>query len=319
MNDGPYRIHISPMLANDAGLWLNSHDMGEEFSGQTGRQALYKAFKAQVEGEDDAIDLAYSALLIAKFIYPDLDIDAYKARLDALAQRVRVVFAANVTAEDEEWPALKMIYAINFVLFNEDGFHGNAANYYSADNSFFNRVLDERVGLPITLSLLYMEVAQRVDLPIYGVGLPYHFVVCCPLPDKKIYIDPFEHGMLMSEKMCRERIRNLSNGKVRLPRQVFEPISKRYLLLRLLSNLKHVYLNVEDYDHALIVYDFILILMPNLAKEYRDRGIIHYQLQHYGRAMRDMKRYVDLDPDAKDRYEILNHIKMIRETIARLN
>jgi regulator of sirC expression with transglutaminase-like and TPR domain len=307
------------MLANDTGLWLNSLDMGEEFSGQTGRQALYKTFKAQVEGEDDAIDLAYSALLVAKFVYPELEIAAYKARLDALAQRVHDVLLTKEDVEDEERSALKTIYAINHVLFDEEGFHGNAGDYYNADNSFLNRVLDERVGLPITLSLLYMEVARRVDLPIYGVGLPYHFVVCCPLPDKKIYIDPFERGMLMSEKVCRERIRNLSNGRVRLPRQVFEPISKRSLLVRLLSNLKHVYLNAEDYDHTLIVCDLILILMPDLAKEYRDRGIIHYQLQHYGRAIRDMKRYVDLDPDAKDRYEILNHIKMIRETIARLN
>ena len=301
--------------------------MGEEFSEQTRRQTLYTAFKAQVEGEDDAIDLAYTALLISKFFYPALDIDTYIARIDELAARVRAVLAAKVkrvaddedNAQDVERPTLRTIYALNHVLFDEVGFHGNAGDYYNADNSLFNRVLDEHFGLPITLSLLYMEVAQRVDLPIYGVGLPYHFVVCCPLLDKKIYIDPFERGMLMSEKVCRERIRSLSNGRARLPRQAFAPISKRHLLVRLLTNLKHVYLNAEDYDHMLIVCDLILLLMPDLAKEYRDRGIIHYQLQHYGRAVRDMKRYVDLDPDASDRYEILNHIKMIRETIARLN
>ncbi|HCI78942.1 MAG TPA: hypothetical protein DHW02_04560 [Ktedonobacter sp.] len=298
--------------------------MGEAFSEQTRRQALYKAFKGQVEGEDDAIDLAYTALLISKFFYPNLDIDTYIARIDALAERVRVVLAQQRVEDVEhdiqhERPLLRTIYALNQILFDEEGFHGNAGDYYNADNSFLNRVLDERVGLPITLSLLYIEVAQRVDLPIYGVGLPYHFVVCCPLLDKKVYIDPFERGLLMSEKVCRERIRTLSNGRARLPRQAFTPISRQHLLVRLLTNLKNIYLNAENYESMLIVCDLILLLMPDLAKEYRDRGIIHYQLQHYGRALRDMKRYTDLDPDATDRYEILNHIKMIRETIARLN
>ena len=296
--------------------------MGEEFSGQMGRMALYKAFKAQVEGEDDAIDLARTALLISRFFSTSFDIDASMARIDALAERVRVVVAAkdaiSETQSSDVLP-LRTIYAINHVLFDEEGFHGNVGDYYNAENSFLNRVLDRHTGLPITLSLLYIEVAQRVGLPIYGVGLPYHFVVCCPLPDKKIYIDPFEHGLLMSEKVCRERIRTLSDGRVRLPRQAFAPISRRHLLVRLLTNLKHVYLNTEDYEHTLITSDLILLLMPDFAKEYRDRGIIHYQLQHYGRAIRDMKRYADLEPDAKDRYEILNHIKMIRETIARLN
>ena len=298
--------------------------MGEAFFEQTRRQTLYKAFKAQVEGEDDTIDLAYTALLISKFFYPNLDIDTYIAHIDALAERVRTLLAEQHVEEVErdmqhEKPLLRTIYALNQVLFDEEEFHGNAGDYYNADNSFLNRVLDARVGLPITLSLLYMQVAQRVDLPIYGVGLPYHFVVCCPLPDKKIYIDPFERGTLMSEKDCRERIRALSNGRARLPRQAFAPISRQHLLVRLLTNLKHIYLNAENYDSMLIICDLILLLMPDLAKEYRDRGIIHYQLQHYGRAVRDMKRYVDLAPDATDRYEILNHIKMIRETIARLN
>lgn len=293
--------------------------MTEEFSGQTGQQALYRRFKTQVEGEDDAIDLARSALLIAMFVYPELDMDSYLVRLDALAQCVREVIAAQADSQDEEPSPLRTLYALNQVLFNEEEFHGNADDYYNADNSFLNRVLDEHTGLPITLSLLYMEVARRVGLPMYGVGLPYHFVVCCPLPDKKIYIDPFERGLLMSEKICRERIRQLSNGRVRIPRQAFEPISNRHLLVRLLTNLKHIYLNAEDYSHMLIMCNLILFLLPDLAKEYRDRGIIHYQLQHYGRALRDLRRYVDLDPDAKDRYEILNHIKMIRETIARLN
>ena len=300
--------------------------MPEEFSEQTRLHALYTAFKVQVEGEDDAIDLAQVALLIASFAYPTLDKDAYLARLDALAQRVRDVVPATHDGDDDTRekemdvsPQLATLYALNHVLFKEEEFHGNAGDYYNAENSFLNRVLDTHTGLPITLSLLYIEVARRVNLPVVGIGLPYHFVVCCQLPDKKIYIDPFERGLLMSEKVCRERIRHLSHGHIRLPRSAFEPVSKRSLLVRLLTNLKHVYLNKDEFTRALIMSNLILLLVPDLAREYRDRGILNYQLQHYGRALRDMKRYVDLEPDAKDRYEIQNHIKMIRETLARLN
>ena len=218
-----------------------------------------------------------------------------------------------------EEESLNVLHALNHVLFEEERFRGNADTYYNPDNSFLNRVLDEHLGLPIALSLLYMDVAKRVDVLIRGIGLPYHFVVRYSLPDKNIYIDPFSRGQLMNEKECREHIRRLTHGKVRLSRSAFEPVSNKQLLARLLTNLKHIYLNTEDYDHALIMCNLILLLMPDLAKEYRDRGIVNYQLQHYGRAIRDLKRYTALEPDAKDRYEILNHIKMIRETLARLN
>ena len=293
--------------------------MTEEFSRQ---QDKYRAFKELVSGEDTSIDIAKAALLIATVEYPHLDTQRFLATLDALAYRVRVILKlpkAHVQLPETISP-LSVIDAINKVLFEEEGFKGNESDYYNPDNSFLNKVLENHVGIPISLSLLYMEIGKRVGLLIEGVGLPFHFVVRCTLPTEILYIDPFEGGLLLSEQDCRERIRRISRGKMnRLPRHFFEPVKPKQLLVRILGNLKGIYLNKEDYTKTLLVSEYILLLIPDAAREIRDRGIIHLQLKHYAKALHDLKAYLKLEPQADDRHEMQGHIKTIQQTIAMMN
>ncbi len=296
-------------------------NMTEEFPKETTQQRTYRAFETLVAGEDTAIDIAKAALLIATIEYPDLDATHYLAQLDALAHRVRGVLGLQTSNTHilEEIAPLSVIDAMNRVLFEEEHFRGNESDYYNQANSFLNKVLEDHIGIPISLSLLYMEVGKRIGLHIDGIGLPFHFVVRYSLPTEILYIDPFERGLLLTEQDCRDRIRIMSGGKTRLPRHIFEPVSNRQLLVRLLGNLKHIYLRNEDYNNALTICDYILLLIPDSARELRDRGTIHLQLKHYARALHDMKAYLELEPRAEDRYEIQNHIRLTQQIMAMMN
>ena len=300
--------------------------MTESFPNDTSQQRAFRAFEALVSGGDASLDLALAALLIACTEYPDLDIIHYLAQLDALALRVRTLLdmpptLANVDLLQgpiEEHP-LNVIAAMNEVLFQQEHFHGSTEDYYNPANSFLNDVLERRTGLPITLSLLYMEVGKRVGVRFDGIGLPFHFVVGCLLPEGRIYIDPYETGHIYSGQECRERVRRMLKGEGKIYTQWFEPVSHRHLLVRMLNNLKHIYLTVEDYQRALPICDRIVLLLPRSPLERRDRGAIHFQLKHYTRALRDLSAYAELTPHALDIDEIRRQIKTLRQIIAMMN
>lgn len=297
--------------------------MPEEFHDDTPQQRARKAFADLISGEDAAIDLAQAALLIALEEYPDLDILHYIAQLDLLAAQVRGMLGLAEPDTFTQLPAeldlLTVINAMNQVLFEQEQFHGNQDDYYNPANSFLNKVLEQRKGIPITLSLLYMEVGRRVGLQIDGVGLPFHFVVRCRLPNGSIYIDPFEKGRLLSEKDCRERVYRMFRRKTDFNPHWLEPVSHKQLLVRLLANLKNIYIHQEDHVRALPICDRILLLVPNAPSERRDRGIVHFHLKHYARALRDLTAYVEQAPDVKDSDDIRQQIKTIRQMIAMMN
>jgi regulator of sirC expression with transglutaminase-like and TPR domain len=295
--------------------------MADKYPNDTDQQRTYRAFEALIAGEDATIDLAQAALLIASIKYADLDIAHYQAQLDALARRVRSLLALSDIALNlpSDLHPLKVIDALNVVLFDEEHFNGNVEDYYSLNNSFLNKVLDDHTGIPITLSLLYMEVAKRVGIQIDGIGLPYHFVVRCLSPEGPIYIDPFDNGQILSEADCTTLIRRLARNKVKLHAHWFEPLTRKQILARMLSNLKQIYINAEEFEYALVVCDLKLLLTPNIPTEICDRGLLHLQLKHYARALHDLKTYLNLSPQAKDRYEIINHIKSIRQIMAMMN
>lgn len=298
--------------------------MAEQPGEPTAQQRALRAFETLIAGEDAAIDLAQAAFLIAEIEYPDLDTIMYFSQLDALARRVGVLLALPeghlLSPLPHDLSPFTVIHAVNKVLFEQEGFHGNREDYYNAQNSFLNKVLESRVGIPITLSLLYMEVCKRIGFQLDGIGLPFHFVLRYRLPaGAKFYIDPFEHGECMTEQQCRERIRSMAGGRIRFQVQWFEPVSHRNFLIRMLNNLKHIYIRHEQYQYALAVCERLVLLAPTAASERRDRGIVHLQLRHYGQALRDLKAYTELAPDAQDRDEILEHIKTIRQTISMLN
>ncbi len=295
--------------------------MSESFSEDTLQSRVLKAFAALVSGADASIDLARAALLIACTAYPELKPESYLEQLDALALRVRAYLdpPAPASGGPSCLPVLDIIAAMNEVLFQQERFHGNREDYYNPANSFLNDVLERRTGLPITLSLLYMEVGRRVGVQFDGIGLPFHFVVGRLLPRGRIYIDPYEAGRIYTARECRERVRHMLGGEVKLYTQWFEPISYRHLLARLLNNLKHIYLRAEDYACALAICDHLVLLLPHSPPERRERGAIHLQLKHYGRALRDLSTYAELAPHAQDVDEIRLQIKTLRQIIAKMN
>ena len=297
--------------------------MTEAFPNDTPQQRAFRAFETLVACEDTAIDLSLAALLIANLEYPELDIVFYMAQLDSLAERVRALLGLTGAGTLEKLPVnmdvSAVIAAMNTVLFGQEHFHGNTEDYYNSSNSFLNEVLERHTGIPIALSLLYMEVGRRVGVWFDGIGLPFHFVVGCRFQQKRIYIDPFESGRVLSEQECRRRVRQVIGKKDKIPTQWFEPVSRKYLLIRMLNNLKHIYLHSEDYARALRICDCIMVLAPRSPQEQRDRGIIYLQLKRYGRALRDLAAYLQLAPLAEDHDEIQRQVKMIRQILAMMN
>jgi regulator of sirC expression with transglutaminase-like and TPR domain len=297
--------------------------MAETFPNDTPQERALREFAAMVVGEDSAINLALAALLIANLQYPGLDVAHYMAQLDSLADRARELLGLPGTDTSSPIPQgtdlLAVIEAMNTVLFDQEHFQGDTEDYYNPSNSFLNDVLERHTGIPITLSLLYIEVGKRLGVHFDGIGLPYHFVVGCRLEQRRIFIDPFESGLLLSEEECRERVRQMIGEGGKIHAHWFEPISRKFLLVRMLNNLKHIYLDKEDYSRAVLMSDCILLLVPRSPLERRDRGIIHLHLKQYGRALHDLTAYTQLAPHAEDHDEILRQVKIIRQIMAMMN
>lgn len=263
-------------------------------------------------GESDDFDLAEAALTLALAEYPELDIGACLARLDELADRLRPRLPES---------ALERIAALSRFLFEEQGFAGNRSDYYDPRNSFLNEVLERRVGIPITLSVLYMEVGRRVGLPLAGVSFPGHFLVKCPISEGTVVIDPFAGGASVSLAELRERLR-LALGEPPTAERIaaaLEASTKRDILVRMLRNLKAIYLDCRQHPAALSAIDRILVLAPDTPAELRDRGFVYQALECHRAALADFQRYLELDPDADDGEAVRERIVELAPAVARLN
>src|SRR5437899_3280203 len=181
------------------------------------------------------VDLAEASLLIAGEEYPDLDPVRYLARLDELGSALRHE-AGGARGEDA-------VAALNRLLFQVEGFRGNTEDYYDPRNSFLNDVLDRRTGIPITLSLIYMEVGKRLGLSLEGVGMPGHFLVKCLPEGLEIFIDPFHQGEILLEEGCKKRLMEIYGNDFQFKRSFLDSVGKRQILSRMLTNLKGIYLN----------------------------------------------------------------------------
>jgi regulator of sirC expression with transglutaminase-like and TPR domain len=292
--------------------------MSEEFMAD--RQKARQAFTTLITGNETNLDLARAALLIAAEEYAGLEIESYLNQLEELAERVRLFLKEKYTPmPTTSSQCLDVLHALNTVLFEQERFHGSRLDYYNPQNSFFNRVLERRQGIPLTLSLLYMEVGKRLNLKIDGIGLPFHFIVCCTFEDTRIYIDPYEKGKFLSVEDCRRRIAQIFKNQADFDPHWFEPLSSRQLLIRMLVNLKHIYTNKKDFQRALTVCDRIFLLDSTIPIERRDRGVIHFQLKYYARALRDLNAYLELEPQADDIQEVRQQMKVIRQMLAMMN
>jgi len=265
--------------------------------------------------EDREIDLGYAALLIAQEEYADLDPRAYLARLNELAARVK---ARRIPPEQPR----RLAEAINAVLFDQEGFAGNGESYNDPRNSFLNQVLDRKLGIPITLSILYMEIGRRVGLRVDGIGLPGHFIVGIEGAtghDGPLLIDPFYQGNFLDEAECARRLERIYHGQMRFQASMLAPYNPRQILARLLTNLKTIYANASDYGRALGVVDRLLLVNPDNHRELRDRGAIYQRLRFFSQATADLTRYLELVPGAPDADTIREAIQAMRRTIAPSN
>lgn len=272
----------------------------------------YQAFRQAVDRPEEKIDLGRAALTIALPDYPDLDISLCLARIDDLAVEVM----QRTRAETDAYHSLA---AMNHVLFTEHGFRGNRNDYFDPRNSFLNEVLERKTGIPISLSVLYMEVAQRIGLALAGVGFPGHFLVKCIGEGEEIVIDPFLGGEVKSHRDLLRMLRDLYGGKVGFNPEFLEPVSKKQILKRMLSNLKAIYLRKNDLVKTLSVLDRLIILDPAAAEETRDRGMLYLRLECFTHAREDFQTYLRLAPNAEDATAIRDQIVKLANQVTMLH
>ena len=272
--------------------------------------APYKTtFREMASRREDEMNLAAAALLIAREYCPDLPVEKYLNRMKLMANVVRLRLGDSPAPKEA-------IEAINNHLFNGERFAGNEDDYYDPRNSFLNEVIDRRKGIPITLSILYLEVAANAGLPMSGVGFPGHFLVKYQSEQEEIIVDPFSKGLVLTREDCANRLRVLSGGQAPFREHYLSAITKKQTLRRVLTNLKGAYLNSSEYGFALSAVEMLLAVSPWDVDEIRDRGKIHYQLKDYESSLADLETYLEFNKEADDAKKIGQYIVHVRELVS---
>jgi regulator of sirC expression with transglutaminase-like and TPR domain len=269
-------------------------------------------FSEIISRRQSGIDLFEAALAIAADRYPNLDLAIYREEVDAIGGKV----AARMNQASE---ARTTLLAINSVLFDELGFSGNSADYFDPRNSYLNEVIERRTGIPITLSVLYIEVGNRIGLQLKGVGMPLHFLVKHTGEGEDIFVDPFNGGKLMDADACAEFLANLSGGAISLLPEHLAEVSTEQILIRILGNLAAIYRKRSEYAVAIETIDRILLIDSKCAPYIRDRGSLLTAAQRPKLAADDYERYLALEPNAVDAEAVRARLKELRRWQASLN
>ncbi len=244
------------------------------------------------------------------------------AQMAAIAHRVEMLLRFEGITEPQTMP-LETIVVLNRVLFQEEGFSGNRDNYYEIENSYLDKVLARRTGIPITLSILYMEIARQVGLPLQGIGLPGHFVVGFWSPFGKrmpaLVVDPFDDGKLLSPDDCAAMVHAAYGEDVRFTPDWMQPMSNRQILARVLNNLKHIFVSMAQDRDALRIIDMILAVQPDAIWELKERGMIYYRMGAFVLALADLRRYAKLTPENEDNYLVHYYIEFLQRMVVSNN
>lgn len=251
-------------------------------------------FIREVRQPDAYIDLERAAFYIAQEAYPDLDVEEYVAALDHMAEEIRERLPL------EEYP-LRTLKVLNQYLYEDLGFRGNTSDYYNAKNSYLNEVIDRRTGIPITLSLVYLALAQRIAFPMVGIGLPGHFLIRPLQNQMELFVDAFNQGEILFPQDCEALLHKLFGDRLEMREQFLEPVTNRQFLARMLTNLKANAVNEADVAGVLAAVERILIIFPEAPIELRDRGMILFKLDRWVEARQDLERYLEIAPAASDR------------------
>jgi regulator of sirC expression with transglutaminase-like and TPR domain len=275
------------------------------------------------------IGLARAAFVIARIEYPRLDPNPYLARLDAMGDAARRRIDRHI-GESGDSSLLAAVTGLNVYLFEDQHFVGNREKYEDPRNSCLNEVLERRTGIPITLSLVYMEVAQRAGLHVDGINFPGHFLVRCPDSGSNagsgLIIDPFHGGALLSEQDCRLLLQRHVGSEVAFDKTLLAPATQSQIIVRMLLNLKRIYVHMRSFPQARDVTELLLALTPSALSELRDRGLLAYHLNDLAGALRDLQTYLklssmsEMDDEARQEHEqIWEHVKTLRRRVAALN
>lgn len=271
-------------------------------------------FERMARGPDEGIDLVLGALLIAAEEYLQLDVDHYQQQLLELGRTLKGRLRPDIGPTDS-------ILALNRYLFEELGFHGATENYYDPRNSFLNDVLERRVGIPITLAIVYISVGRAIGLALNGISFPGHFLVRCPVRDGMVVLDPYHKGISLGIADLQKRLGPVQ-GQTPKPAEVaalLVPAHPREILARLLRNLRGIYLHFQQFPQALSATARILALTPDNALEWRERAGLHLKLECFRAALTDFQSYLALAPDADDADATRARIVELQQACARLN
>jgi len=288
--------------------------------GATLSQEALEPFRALMAQADARIELARACLMIARDAYPALDLAHYLGEIERDALRLRAQLPQGGDVEEK-------VIALNEFFFGELGFEGNVDAYYDPRNSYLNEVIDRRTGIPISLSILYMELGRRIGLPLEGVSFPGHFLVRLRLRGGILVLDPFAGGTPQAEDDLRARLARVvpQSATGGLPvdalplDQFLEPATHRQILARLLRNLKGIYRDADEPARLLDVLNRILVVTPDASADLRDRGLAYQRLECWRPALADLAAYLEREPDAPDAEDTRIAVMALRAQCARMN
>jgi len=259
--------------------------------------------------DDESLPLTEAALAIAQDAYPDLDLQGTLAEIDELALRVRRRMPDGADVQQR-------VTALNRCFFRELGFAANLNDYCDPDNSHLNVVLKRRRGIPISLAVLYLELAGQLDLPVRGVSFPGHFLLRVTTPEGDVILDPTT-GRSLSEpdmvELLEPYVSNAGESVARALRMLLEPATRREIVARMLRNLKTTYLQTERWERLLAIQQRLVILLPGSIDEVRDRGFAYARLDYLRPALEDLERYLDECPDAEDATLVESQLQELRQ------
>lgn len=275
-------------------------------------ETIRKKFSSLAELPDEEIDLVGAALLIARVSYPRLDEAVYRQYLSELTGRLR----SRLNETDRP---VAMIQKLNRILFEEEGFRGNRHNYFDPDNSFINRVVDRKLGIPITLSMIYTEVGKKAGMNLSGIALPVHFITALFHESGRILIDPFKQGEILSEEECRNMVKGRLGAGAKDFSPLLNPARPKEILIRMLRNLKAIYLQTHNDMKAFQMLHWILTLDPGSKAELRERGLLYEALGNTDRAAEDLERYLEHSPGPETERIIGSKIDELKKKSTRLH
>jgi regulator of sirC expression with transglutaminase-like and TPR domain len=271
---------------------------------------LDAALERLTQEGDAPFDIAELALHLARDEYPSVDVEAHLAELNSMAQEVKRYFHGDLAAR---------VHGLTRYLFHDMGFRGNQKNYYDPLNSYFNQVLERRTGIPITLSVLVMALGKRVGLKVEGIGLPGHFVVKAVDAGKEVVFDPFHGGRVLTAADCENVVHQVTKREITVTPETLRGLPLCLIVMRMLNNLKTIYLKQPDMPRAIRVLQRLRQLAPEDIELQRDLGICLVHAGQHGKAVDFLTVYVQQAPDAMDAEAVRDVLRRARGTIAGWN